>query len=93
MEQTPQPNNVINIKEANASRLEENRKNRVKSKSKTFWEPEFGWLTKNELDKLNKGIKPTNTRDERLRGYRLTESKYKEICEQTSSRNQERSAT
>lgn len=90
MEQTSQP---INLKEANARRLEENRKNRVRSKSKTSWEPEFGWLTRSELDKLNKGTEPTRTRDERLRGFRLTKDKYKEICEQTSTRNQERAAT
>ena len=66
---------MATLQELNAQRFEANRKERLKRKSKSFWEPTWGWLTQTELDKINNGIEVHTTTDERARGYRLTQEK------------------
>lgn len=72
------------IAEMNRKVIEENLK-RSKARKRSVWHPQYGWLTQREYEKLNQNhviVGPTV--DERARGYKLTEQKFKEICEQIS---------
>ena len=71
------PDKVLSLREQNHLLF----KQKEKSKSRSYWEPEHGWLTKKELDYLNKkgSLHNIKTKDEILRGYRLTQEKWKEV--------------